>query len=597
MPDENKRAGVHDVYGKDGAFKATNELEEGQMAGNNSINWWSESRFGMFIHWGIYSLMAKGEWVMYIDRIPVKEYEKLADAFNPVDFDAEEWVKTAKKAGMKYIVFTTKHHDGFSMFKTSVDHYNVVDATPFKRDVAAELAKACEKHGLRLGFYYSHVREWRHPHAQSLEMISPIQYGNFGNFWDYPDENKKNLQIYIDQFDKPQLKELLTQYGPVGILWFDTSSLIRPDQAQELIDLIKNLQPDCLVNSRVGKHAGFDYYSLGDDQVPDFNKGVNFETPMTICDFWGYNTMPGNRYRDVKELIHQLVDIVSLGGNYLLNVGPDSKGVIPMEAQERLKGVGDWMQTNGEAIYATKASPFPAKPSWGRITAKEDALYLHVYQWGGNITLTGIKSKVKAIQLLANPDMKIKWTTEPCGSLGYDRITICLPCEAPDQNVSVMKVQLEQHLQAETRIIEDDFGSIQLPACLSTIHSSGSKPQAEVNITGVVCNWLSTDDWFSWEFLCEHPNAFEVTVTATTGYHGNWDFGHEIVIDCDGYENHLKIEDTGTPTGHYQKRTSQAGKIRINSVGLHRISIKALSLSCKNRQGFQMSMVNLKPTK
>ena len=292
---------------------------------NQKMSWWRESRFGMFIHWGLYSVMAKGEWVMYIDRIPVKEYEKLAGEFNPEQFDAQEWVKLAKATGMKYIVFTTKHHDGFSMFQTKVDSYNIVDGTPFKRDVVSELAKACEEHGIRLCFYYSHVREWHHPHAQSLEMISPAMYGNFGNFWDYTDENKKNLQVYIDEFDMPQLKELLTQYGPVGIIWFDTSSLIRPDQAQELIDWVRSLQPDCLVNSRVGHGADFDYYSLGDDQVPDFNKGVDFETPMTICDFWGYNTMPGNRYRDVLEMIRQLVDIVSLGGKLSVERWPRRK--------------------------------------------------------------------------------------------------------------------------------------------------------------------------------------------------------------------------------------------------------------------------------
>lgn len=557
--------------------------------------WWKESRFGMFIHWGIYSQKAKGEWVMYNDRIPVNEYEKLADEFNPVAFDAEEWVKLAKSAGMKYIVFTTKHHDGFSMFKTNVDRFNVVDGTLFGRDVVAELARACEIHGLRLCFYYSHVREWRHPHAQSLEMHSPNHYGNYGNFWDYPDECKKNLQIYIDEFDKPQIKELLTQYGPVGILWFDTSSLIRPDQAQELIDLVRSLQPDCLVNSRVGEHADFDYYSLGDDEVPDFNMGADFETPMTICDFWGYNTMPGNRYRDVKEMIHQLIDIVSLGGNYLLNVGPDPMGVIPMEAQERLNGIGKWMQVYGEAIYATKASPFPAKPSWGRITAKEDTLYLHVYHWSGDITLTGLKSGVKAIRLLADPDRKITWTQKPCGTLGYDRITICLPGEAPDQNASVVKVQFENPLQVETGIIEDDYGSIELPACLSAIHTSGSKPQAEANITSVIRNWLSTEDWFSWEFLCEHPGEFEVTVTISTGYHGIWDFGHEVVVECNGHENYLRIDDTGIPTGHYQKRTFEAGKVCIYTQGKCSISIRASSLSLSNMQGFQLSSVKLTP--
>ena len=567
------------------------------MENNKNTDWWSESRFGMFIHFGIYSLKAKGEWVMYVERIPVNEYEKLANEFNPVLFDAEEYVKLAKETGMKYIVVTAKHHDGFSMFKTDVSRFNIVDATPFKRDIMAELAKACKKYGMRLCFYYTHVREWHHPHAQSLEMHSPNKFGNYGNFWDYPDECNKNLQVYIDEFDKPQLIELLTNYGPIGIIWFDTPSLIRPDQAQELIDLVKKLQPNCLVNSRVGDNVDADYYSLGDCEVPDFNKGILFETPMTICNDWGYNNTPNNRYRDVNELIHNLIDIVSLGGNYLLNVGPDSRGVIPQEAQDRLKGIGEWIKVNSESIYGTKASPFPAKPSWGKITAKDDTLYLHVYKWNENITLTGIKSSVKAVTLLADPAREITWTQKPCGLLDYDKITILLTGEAPDLNASVLKVQFENNMQVETRIIEDDYGCIELPSCLADMHSTDIQPQATVNITGIIRNWFSTEDWFSWEFLCEHPGEYEINVTISTGFHGIWDFGHQAVIQYNSQENILSIEDTGIPTAGYQKRTFEAGRIQINSAGLHHISIKALNLSRTNGQGFQMSSVNLQPVR
>jgi alpha-L-fucosidase len=565
------------------------------LAENARKTWWREARFGMFIHWGIYSLKGKGEWVMYFDRIPVKEYEKLAAEFNPVQFDADEWVKLAKDTGMKYIVITAKHHDGFSMFRTKVDRYNIVDGTPYKRDVMADLARACEKHGLRLCFYYSHVREWRHPHAQSLEEKSPSLYGNYGNFWDYPEECRKDLQIYIDEFDKPQLEELLTQYGPIGIIWFDTPSLIRPDQAQELIDLVKRLQPDCLVNSRVGRHVDVDYHSLGDCEVPEYGTGVDWETPMTICHAWGYNNMPNNRYRDVEELIHQLVDIVSLGGNYLLNVGPDPRGVIPPEAQERLRAIGAWMKVNGESIHETRASPLPVKPSWGRITTKGDTLYLHVYRWSDSIALTGIKSRVKSVRLLADPGRTIRWTQEPCGSLGYDRLAIHLPFEAPDPSASVIKLEFAGGMRLETRIIEDDSGCVELPACLASIHSTRETPQAKVNITGVARSWVSTDDWLGWEFLCEHPGEFDVSVTIATGPRGLWDFGHEVVLACGGQANSLRIEDTGIPTERFQKRAFAAGRLRIGSEGLQSVSIRASSLSRANGQGFQLSSMKLHP--
>jgi alpha-L-fucosidase len=551
----------------------------------------------MFIHWGIYSLMAKGEWVMYNQRIPIKEYEKLADQFNPVNFDADAWVKLAKDTGMKYIVITAKHHDGFSMFKTKVDPYNIVDGTPYGKDIMDELAKACQKYEIRLCFYYTHVREWRHPHAQSLEMNAPDRYGNFGNFWDYPHEDQKNLQIYLDEFDKPQLKELLTQYGPIGIIWFDTPSLIRPDQAQEMIDLVKNLQPDCLVNSRVGRNASIDYYSLGDDEVPEFNNGVDFETPMTICQAWGFYNLADNRYRSLNELLHQLIDIVSLGGNYLLNVGPDPTGVIPLEAQERLWGIGEWMKVNSESIHGTQASPFPAKPSWGKITTKEDTLYLHVYQWNERISLTGIESKVKAIHLLADPARTITWSQEHCGSLGYDRLTIHLPGDALDPNVNVVKVQIESPMQLETRIIEDDSGSIQLPACLSTMQSSEDIPQASINITGVVQRWISTEDWFYWDFLCEHPGEFKVLVTASTGFNALWDFGHQLVVELGDQKNVVTIADTGIPLERFQKRTYQAGRIVIDKAGLYRIVVRANNLVSTNSQGFTMSMLKLEPSK
>jgi hypothetical protein len=255
------------------------------------------------------------------------------------------------------------------------------------------------------------------------------------------------------------------------------------------------------------------------------------------------------------------------------------------------------MKVNGEAIHGTQASPFPAKPSWGKITTKEDTLYLHVYQWNERISLTGIKSKVKAIHLLADPARTITWSQEHCGSLGYDRLTIHLPGDALDPNVNVVKVQIESPMQLETRIIEDDSGSIQLPACLSTMQSSEDIPQASINITGVVQRWISTEDWFYWDFLCEHPGEFKVLVTASTGFNALWDFGHQLVVELGDQKNVVTIADTGIPLERFQKRTYQAGRIVIDKAGLYRIVVRANNLVSTNSQGFTMSMLKLEPSK
>lgn len=566
------------------------------MINDDRLNWWRESRFGLFIHWGIYSLKAKGEWVMYNERIPVQEYEKLASDFNPVQFDAEAWVSLAKAAGMKYIVITAKHHDGFSMFRTEVSPFNIVDATPFGRDVMAELAIACRREGLRLCFYYSHVREWRHPQAQSLEAKAPNLYGNYGNFWDYPLECDKNLQVYIDEFDKPQLKELLTQYGPIGLIWFDTPSLIRPDQARELVDLVHEYQPDCLVNSRVGIGVDVDYHSLGDCEIPAFGTGVDWETPMTICDWWGYNTMAGNEYRSVGELIHQLVDIASRGGNYLLNVGPDATGTIPMEAQDRLRSVGEWMKLNQEAVYGTKASPFPMQPTWGRITAKGDALYLHVYHWQSQISLSGLKNKISRITLLADPDRPIAWSQTDAGSLGYTNLNIELDGAAPDAYDSVLRLQFAGELAIIEQIIADDQGMFELAASQAQIHSSAELPQASTTITGLAMNWLETADWFSWQILCGKPGDYDLTLTFQAGFHGLWDFDHELVAAIDGEELVYTVPDTGEARRSYQIRAFQAGRIRINTPGQHTVTLRARNISKINRQGVQLASVQLRKT-
>lgn len=361
----------------------------GQRPGAQSdprLDWWREAKFGLFIHWGLYAIPAGkwqgeavpglGEWIMLRARIPVADYEPLAAQFNPVKFDAAGWVALAKAAGQKYIVITSKHHDGFSLFHSHEGSYNMVEATPFGRDVIRELADECAKQGMRLGFYYSQTQDWHHPDGD-------------GNDWDF-DESQKDFQGYIDNYVKPHVRQLLTDYGPVAIIWFDTPKGISRDQSQELLDLCNELQPDCLVCGRLGNTLG-DYASARDNQIPShLVQEVDWETPATINDTWGFKVNDHN-WKSTKELIQKLVDIVSKGGNYLLNVGPTAEGEIPQPSIDRLQEMGAWLAVNGESIYGVRPGPIQGE-AWCRSTCTADKLYLHVLDWpaDGKIAVNGI---------------------------------------------------------------------------------------------------------------------------------------------------------------------------------------------------------------
>ena len=395
------------------------------------MDWWKEAKFGMFIHWGLYAVPAGqwggqtgyGEWIMNSAKISRAEYATLAKQFNPVRFNAEEWVKLAKAAGQKYMVITTKHHDGFAMFKSS-DPYNIVDATPFKRDVVKELAEACRKYDMKLGFYYSQAQDWYH-RGGSI-------WGD-GKEWD--ETHKGDMNNYVDSVVVPQVKEIMENYGDVAVLWWDTPKGITPEMAQKISAVIKKY-PKLITNNRMGGGVGGDL-ETPEQHIPATGfPGRNWEVCMTMNGNWGYNSYD-DRWKSTTELLHKLIDIASKGGNFLLNVGPNKYGTIPEVCQQNLREIGEWLKINGNAIYGTTASPFPFL-SWGRATSKGQTIYLHIYDWPKNQQLiVPLGNKITKAYLLESPKTALKVKA------GKGKSVIQLPDYAPDKVASVVAIQIE----------------------------------------------------------------------------------------------------------------------------------------------------------
>ncbi|MCK4854673.1 MAG: alpha-L-fucosidase [Bacteroidales bacterium] len=512
---------------------STTPKNEGEVEASSGdaerMAWWREAKFGLFIHWGVYAVPAgkygdntnHGEWIMHSAKIPSAEYKEYANQFNPTKYDPEAWVKVAKEAGMRYIVITSKHHDGFALYPSDVTDWDVVDATPYGKDLLGPLVDEAKKAGLKMGFYYSQAQDWNHPGGAKSRFQE-------GDGWD--EAHKGDFDAYLENIALPQAREILSRY-PLDIFWWDTPTWMNEERTRPFVEALK-ARPDIITNNRLGIDGDT---KTPEQFVPVTGHEGDWETCMTMNRHWGYNAYDDD-WKSSEELIHKLIEICSKGGNFLLNVGPTAEGEFPKPCIERLQDMGAWLKVNGESIYGTTKGPF-SYLSWGAATRKDDLLYLHVTDWPENGKLhVPITSKAVSAALLVHPDKMLSIKAE------HERIVIDLPAEAPDPVATVIILKLAEEpvampLASEGKSIS---ASSEHPDHLAThaVDGSGHHIWESADTTGVShleidleeLTWIQAvgldepDRWPRYKqtvhMEAETDNGWEEVFSAKTNGHG-----------------------------------------------------------------------------
>ncbi|WPJ96239.1 alpha-L-fucosidase [Coraliomargarita algicola] len=450
-------------------MRAAEQIPAADAGDQERMQWWREAKYGMFIHWGLYAEPARGEWVMIDEEWPVADYAALAKDFNPTAFDATEWVNVAKEAGMKYMVITAKHHDGFAMYDSEVSPFNIVDATPYKKDPLKALSEACEQAGIQFGIYYSQAFDWYHPGGKIPR----------GGAWDPAQEG--SFDDYFNEIAIPQIQEIIKGYNP-HVIWFDMPAGMTDEKCRQMMDVIRGLKPGMIVNSRLKftgpktsvlqpdeltllRELGVDYLTYRDREIPETTLWRDWETCMTLNHSWGF-TEGDEDWKDAKTIIEMLGRVVNMDGNFLLNFGPTAEGRLPTEAVKSVKEAGAWLKVNGEAVYGVRASELKdfdipkatrapngrlrsvtPKVKWLATARPADAamgapakLYIQIFEWpGSTLEITGIEGKVKRAYFLADATQS-PLTFQQKGEL----FSVELPQTAPDPIATVVCLELAE---------------------------------------------------------------------------------------------------------------------------------------------------------
>ena len=579
-----------DAYFKSNTPSKVNIPYETEEEYQARMQWWKDAKYGMFIHWGLYSALGGeyngqvtpkiAEWIQNTLKIPASEYKKLVDQFNPTEFDADEWVSVAKEAGMKYMIITSKHHDGFALFDSKVSEYDVM-STPFKRDIIKELKEACDRQGIKFGLYYSHAIDWDHPDAYIGEGVLQDRM----NIVDF-DSDKMDRSKYLKEKSFPQLREILSNYGTIDIIWFDMGKGLDNEEIREFVKITRELQPNIIISSRIGdeqapiafnKDLYFDFFTPSDNYFTGDQLAIPFEMAGTTNSSWGYRK-DDTEWRKPQFMLNALIASASRNGNYLLNVGPMTSGLMPAEPVNNLKIAGSWLKENGESVYSTTPSPFPWNYDWGYVTQKPNEIYLNIFNWpkSNQIDLNGMLTKVDNIHVLGS-SKPVKFKQE--GRF----LTIDLTGVAKKEFATPLVVNYKDaDLRIDPTISQSAENNIRLDRITST--------------------YLKDVGMSSWEFKVHTPGKFKINIVSNEkGNHREpvWTGSEQkgsVQVAGKIIPVQLKRDsETINPTLFFYKEiSSYVGEIEFTKAGTYTLQLKGFTIGAdKWTEGLGLEKIQL----